>query len=101
MLVVGHRFPLQPLLDRLDLGATEATTWPGRPNDHLTGVQLAAAALGVTPRTIQRLQHSGLSDRQADHYANRIGAHPSWIWQSEWWWNAPGEYDLPAERRVS
>lgn len=90
------RYPLQPLLDRLGIeripDGTEGGDHTGDPH---TGYTLLAFRLGVTRRTIQRLANTGLTDRQADHYAIRAGLHPAWIWP-EWWTHAPGEHDLPA-----
>lgn len=67
----AHRYPLEPLLD-----AARATDL-----SHL------AELLGITPSYVHRLRHEGLTEKQADHFAVRLGMHASWIWTD--WWSAP------------
>lgn len=91
----AHRYPLEPLLTRLGIEIVPDGTEGGdHTGDPPAGFTAAAITLGVTRRTVQRLALSGLSDRQADHYAISLGFHPAHIW-SEWWEHAPGELDLP------
>ncbi len=64
------RWPLAPLLDAA-----------GRPS-----ADVLAARVGVTPRTIWRWHHRGLTDQQADHAAIALGYHPANIWTN---WHNP------------
>jgi lambda repressor-like predicted transcriptional regulator len=58
------RWPLGPLLDVA-----------GHPP-----ARILAAQVGVSPRTVWRWHHLGLSDLQADRAAVALGWHPANIW---------------------
>lgn len=60
-------------LERYPLGPLKAFLGP------LSGRQVAGAC-GVTPRTVWRWAHTGLTDRQADRVATRLGQHMDAIW---------------------
>lgn len=47
-----------------------------------------ARMLGVSHHWVRVLADAGLSERQADHFAVRLGLHPSWVWP-QWWVNVP------------
>jgi hypothetical protein len=64
----------------------------GRPTDDDqadAGLAALAIAVGITHRQARRCLHTGLTDRQADRYATRIGMHPASIWPE--WWEAAGD----------
>lgn len=83
------RYPLTPLLNAANIRSIPDGTEGGdHTGDPLAGYTLLAFRLGITRQAIQRLARTGLSDRQADHYAIAIGIHPGFIWP-EWWTNAP------------
>jgi hypothetical protein len=65
--LTAMRWPFAPLLDAA-----------GRPS-----VDALAGWLGVSPRTIWRWHHRGLTDRQADRAAIALGQHPANIW-TDW-----------------
>ena len=46
----------------------------------LTNDTHRAARLGVTPRTLNRYRHDGLSAPTADRLATRLGYHPHQLW---------------------
>lgn len=73
--MAAPRFPLEPLLEAI-----------GRP----CMAQLARR-VGEHPRETYRWRDRGLSERQADRVACRLGLHPARIW--------PGWFEV-AERRV-
>jgi hypothetical protein len=78
--VEGRRWPLQPLLDAC--GLTSA---------------VLAAHLHVGGNAVTLAARSGLSDRQADRWAIRLGFHPLLVWG--WAWvDAAGVPDMPHER---
>lgn len=58
-------------------------TWPAQPLIDATGLTLRGTArrLGIDPALLCR----PLSDRQADHYACRLGLHPVTVWGDDWW----------------
>lgn len=62
----------------------------------LTDPELADT-IGVTERHVRRLRMTGLSEQQADEYANAVGQHPGWIWP-DWYRQARGEH-LPGPCR--
>lgn len=64
------RWPLAPLL----IAA-------GHPSADVIAMQL-----GVSPRSIWRWHHRGLTDRQADRAAIALGYHPANIWPD---WHNP------------
>lgn len=62
------RWPMQPLLDRLNLTHAEA-----------------AVALGYAGKDgIKSALRRGLSDAQSDALAVRLGMHPVEVWGIEW-----------------
>lgn len=44
-----------------------------------------ANVLGVTRRQVQRYRHEGVSERQADRIAARLGMHPGDVWGWDEW----------------
>lgn len=83
------RYPLGPLAAALRIDLHQ----PGRPPDGTdSGTTELATHLGISPRNARALLQRGLSDRQADRYATRIGQHPASIWP-QWWDNAGDDAD--------
>lgn len=85
------RYPLEPLAHALRIDLHR----PGRPTDDNqadSGLNALAHHIGITHRQARRALHDGLSDRQADRFATRIGMHPASIWP-QWWDNAEGDAD--------
>jgi hypothetical protein len=79
----GAGWPLQPLLDA----------------SGLTVGQLAAE-LGLSGTTVRQAARRGLSDRQADEWAIRLGLHPLLVWG--WAWIDPSANALrPAASRLA
>jgi hypothetical protein len=62
-LVEARRYPLEPLLAMMDSGRRDA-----------------AVELGISGRTRARLLRDGLTERQADRFAVRVGLHPWTVW---------------------
>ena len=86
-----NRYPLEPLAAAMRVELHQ----PGRPVDnHQADAGLAAIAtrLGIGHRQARRCLHNGLTDRQADRFATRIGMHPASIWP-QWWDNAGDDAD--------
>lgn len=82
------RYPLAPLAVAMRIELHR----PGRPPDDDqadAGLSALAACIGVTPANASKLLARGLSDRQADRYATRVGMHPASIWPE--WWEAAGD----------
>lgn len=82
------RYPLQPLADALRIELHH----PGRPTDDDqadSGLAALADRIGISHRQARRALHTGLTDRQADRFATRIGMHPASIWPQ--WWDAAGD----------
>lgn len=82
------RYPLAPLAAaaRIELHR------PGRPSDDDqadAGLHALAQRIGITHRQARRILHTGLTDRQADRFATRIGMHPASIWPE--WWDGAGD----------
>lgn len=70
------RFPLDQLLVTTDLG-----------------VSCLPRRLGVSSTTVKQAATAGLTDRQADLWACRLGLHPGTVWPA--WWETPPE-EAPA-----
>ena len=87
------RYPLEPLAAalRIDLGQVGGHR---HDTDQLTGMALLAARIGVGHRTATRARQHGLTDRQADHWATRVGLHPSMVWPT-WSTNLDSEEATP------
>ena len=64
----GQRWALRPLLDACGL----------------TGLAGLAAELGVSRDVVTAAGRRGLSDRQADEWAIRVGWHPLLVWGWDW-----------------
>lgn len=60
------------------------------------GLLALAARLGTDERHLRRAMHHGLTDRQADRYATRVGLHPASIWPC-WWEHAGSDADWFAD----
>lgn len=82
-------FPLQPLADTA--GIELGTIGAHRPGDPLAGLTALATQLGVSVSTLKRQRASGLTDVQADRYANRLGKLPWEIWGRLWWAGVEGD----------
>jgi DNA-binding transcriptional regulator YhcF (GntR family) len=79
----GAGWPLQPLLDASGLTARRL-----------------AAELGLSGTTVRQAAKRGLSDRQADEWAIRLGLHPLLVWG--WAWIDPSANALrPAATRLA
>jgi Bacterial regulatory proteins, gntR family len=79
----GAGWPLQPLLDASGLTPTRL-----------------AAELGLSGTTVRVAARRGLSDRQADEWAIRLGLHPLLVWG--WAWIDPTASALrPAAARLT
>lgn len=96
------RLPLGPLLTAAGLEPLPAREAPvrdvrrgvdwcdynatGRPpgTSGQRGMDYVAEQVGVTARTLHRSAHDGLSPRQADEYATRLGLHPANVW-TDWY----------------
>jgi hypothetical protein len=62
--------------------------WPAAPLFDLIGpTRSVMETLGVSGTDVVRAAERGLSDRQADHWASRLGVHPSMVWPS---WDRAG-----------
>lgn len=80
------RYPLHPLAEALRIELTTAERGNGiEPH----GLPALADRLHTDERHLRRALHHGLTDRQADRYATRIGMHPASIWPE--WWDAAGD----------
>jgi hypothetical protein len=55
-----------------------------------------AAALGVGRHSVLRLRQRGLTERQADELAIRLGTHPGLVWPELWWQLADVDDGWPA-----
>lgn len=67
--VRGERWPLDPLLDQLNIGQ-DAPAWAAT----------MALRCGVQPRTVHRWAQSGLTTSAADRAAIAAGLHPALVW---------------------
>lgn len=77
MFVKQHRLPTDPLFR---FCGTDM-------NRHL------AEHLGITENTVANwIRHGGVPDKYADHFAVKLGVHPSAIWGDAWF--ALAEKDL-------
>ena len=82
------RYPLAPLAAAMRVELHR----PGRPTDNDqadAGLAAIAKHLGIGHRWARRMLEHGLTDRQADRFATRIGMHPASIWPQ--WWDAAGD----------
>jgi hypothetical protein len=77
-------WPLQPLLDACGLTATAMSR-----------------QLGIGGATVSRAARHGLSDRQADEWAIRLGFHPLMVWGWAWLDLAAQARGRPAYARVA
>lgn len=50
-----------------------------------TSLRRLAFLLGLDGSTVSGVQHSGLTWRQADEWAIRLGKHPAEVWPDIWW----------------
>ena len=70
--------------------AMTAKTKPGLPFDDLLReaqsetMQMLAARLGRTPRTLHRWKRNGVPVASADRAAIEIGSHPAIVWADKW-----------------
>ena len=79
--MTDRRYPLGPLAHLM--GIQLGRTGGDRPGE-TRGLTLLAARLGVSRSWALKYQREGLSEDQADRYAQRIGYHPGNVWP-EWW----------------
>lgn len=78
------RCPLCHVLHTPKCRPTRGFRWPAAPLLEVVGTHTAATRkLGVSGTEIARADREGLTDRQADHWASKLGLHPSMIWP-EW-----------------
>lgn len=90
-----HRYPLEPLADRLHIPLHQVGGHQGQQHHGdtpLTGLALLAERLNIPHKTAQRHLQHGLSDLLADRLATRAGLHPAMVWP-DWWDHAAGEDD--------
>lgn len=82
------RYPLAPLAAhlRIELHATGARSHDDRTE---AGLALLADRLGIGHRWAKRMLANGLTERQADRAAIRLGLHPCTLWTS--WWDDAGD----------
>jgi hypothetical protein len=107
--MMAARFPLEPLLRAAGIPSVAEVHEDGRHvnrsgkrvDQPLAGLAALAERLEVSLRMAQFLmsggrEHpAGLSERQADRYAVKLGLLPWEVWP-DWWSEAPGEEDLHA-----
>ena len=67
-------------------GEPGGTGWPLRPLLDATGLSRSrlAVALGLSGVTLRTASQRGLTDRQADQWAIRLGLHPLSVWGWAW-----------------
>jgi hypothetical protein len=78
-------WPMAPLWRLMEAGT--------RAEDGVLGPREAAAMLGVSGSTVTTSIRDGLTDRQADEWATRLGHHPAAVYGDDWY-----RYALEGER---